>query len=227
MFSRYLSVYFYSNLYKNIFLKIYSVYNKLLYCLYGIYIKGKLRDMPSCIICHMMIYESIDTYYSCINGHPIHEDCLKEWLIHSNNCPLCREVYSNDLIKKFQGYKEQKELEKQVKQYKELKEETLKNMKIIADKMVFLKFSEAIESLIKEKKFQEAFEKLLIAHDNNIDNSKINHILFLLGKVNYFRKKYDLAINFLFKLVKKPGGYDFPDALGLKDKAKWAFDRMT
>jgi tetratricopeptide (TPR) repeat protein len=196
--------------------------------------------MPSCIICHMMIYESIDTHYTCTNGHPIHEECLKEWLLHSNNCPLCREPYSKDLIEKFKIYKKQKEFEKQEAQYKELKEETLKNMKKVADKMVFLKFTEAIESLIEKKKYQEAFEKLLITHDNNIDNSddsKVNQILFLLGKVNYLRKKYDLAINYLFKLVKKPTGYNFPDAflylgksydaLGLKDKTKWAFDRVT
>ena len=59
-------------------------------------------------------------------------------------------------------------------------------------------------------------------------------VIFLLGKANFLKGRYDLAINFLFKLVKLR--YDYPDGflllgkayeqLGLQDKAKWAFDRI-
>ena len=56
----------------------------------------------------------------------------------------------------------------------------------------------------------------------------------MLGKANYLKGRYDLTINFLFKLVKIR--YDYPDGflylgkayekLGLHDKANWAFDRI-
>ena len=56
------------------------------------------------------------------------------------------------------------------------------------------------------------------------------------GKVYFAMEKYDLAINNLFKLVKNHN-FEFPDAflyfgtayqaIGLEDKAKWAFDRIS
>jgi len=193
--------------------------------------------MPSCIICHMMIYESIDSYYKCPNGHPIHEDCLKEWLINSSNCPLCREPYSQKLIDEFKDYLKQKEREKEEAVEKEIEEDAIQKMKIIADKMIFLKFIEAIEYLIEEEEYDAGLNRLNATYDNKANDYKSHQILFLLGKTNYITGRYDLAINYLFKLVKSgKAGYDFPDAflylgksyqeLGLEDKAKWAFDRV-
>ena len=184
-----------------------------------------------------MIYESIDTFYKCPNGHPIHEDCLKEWLTNSSNCPLCREPYSQKLLGEFKDYLEKKEREKQEAVEKELEVETVQKMKKIADKMVFLKFIEAIEYLIEEEEFDGALNRLNATYDNKSNDYKSQQILFLLGKINYLTGRYDLAINYLFKLVKSGKvGYDFPDAflylgksyqeLGLDDKAKWAFDRV-
>ncbi|MFX0057593.1 MAG: tol-pal system YbgF family protein [Candidatus Hodarchaeota archaeon] len=59
-------------------------------------------------------------------------------------------------------------------------------------------------------------------------------ITFLRGKINYLLGRYDLAISQLFKLVKEK--YDYQDgflylgkayeALGLSDKAKWAYERV-
>ncbi|MFX1316257.1 MAG: RING finger domain-containing protein [Promethearchaeota archaeon] len=191
--------------------------------------------MPSCIICHMMIYESIDSYFKCPNGHPIHQDCLKEWLIDSSDCPLCREPYSQKVIENFKDYLKRKEQEIQEGIEKGLQEETIQKMKMIADKMVFLKFIEAIEYLIEEEEYEIALERLNKTYENKSNDYKDLQILFLLGKANYLRGRFDLAINYLFKLVKQK--YDFPDAflylgksyqeLGLEDKAKWAFDRVT
>ncbi|MHA1234564.1 MAG: tetratricopeptide repeat protein, partial [Promethearchaeota archaeon] len=72
-------------------------------------------------------------------------------------------------------------------------------------------------------------------HSNGSNSiQKGQDILFLKGKINYMRGRYDLAINQLFKLVKEK--YDHPDgflflgkayeALGLDDKAKWAYERV-
>jgi predicted Zn-dependent protease len=65
-------------------------------------------------------------------------------------------------------------------------------------------------------------------------SEKSRRILFLKGKINYLKGRYDLAINQLFKLVKDK--YDYPEgffylgkayeALGLVDKAKWAYERV-
>ena len=72
-----------------------------------------------------------------------------------------------------------------------------------------------------------------IYEENSTEERNLN-TLFLLGKANYLKGRYDLSINFLFKLVKS--SYDYPDGflylgkayekLGLHDKAKWAFERI-
>ncbi len=190
--------------------------------------------MPSCIICHLNVDENTDSHYSCDNGHPVHKYCLAEWLMHSHNCPLCRDPYPQSLIDQFKEYFEKKELEKQTALDKELKIESQKKMQEAADKIVFLKFVEVIEQHIEQEKYDEAIEKLLEKYNENSVDDKTLNVLFLLGKANYLQGRFDLAINFLFKLVKNR--FDYPEGflylgrayekLGLKDKAQWAYDRI-
>ena len=54
-----------------------------------------------CQICLMDIMEGLDVVYDCPNKHPVHEDCLKEWLKHSKTCPKCHSPYSKDVLEKF------------------------------------------------------------------------------------------------------------------------------
>lgn len=190
--------------------------------------------MPSCIICHLNINEHTDSFRSCRNSHLVHKSCLAEWLLHSQNCPLCNEPYSQEIIDQFKDYTDKKEKEKQAALDKKLQEESQKKMQAVADKIVFLKFIESIEQMIEDEKFNEAIEKLLDLYNENSTDEKDLKILFLLGKANYLKGRYDMTINFLFKLVKIK--YDYPDGflylgkayekLGLKDKALWAFDRI-
>ncbi len=190
--------------------------------------------MPSCIICHLNIDENTDSFKSCKNLHLVHKTCLAEWLMHSQNCPLCSEPYPQSLIDQFKDYKEKKEKEKQDALDKELHKESMKKVEEIASKIVFLKFIETIETLIEEEKYNEAIDKLLDSYSETvIDDNNLN-ALFLLGKANFLKGRYDLAINFLFKLVKIR--FDYPDGflllgkayekIGLKDKAQWAYDRI-
>lgn len=191
--------------------------------------------MPSCIICHLNINENTDSFKSCKNLHLVHKTCLAEWLLHSQNCPLCSEPYSPDLIDQFKDYKDKKQKEKQAALDKELQEESRKKMQQVADKILFLKLVESIEHLIEEEKFNEAIEKLLDLYNENSTDERDLNILYLLGKVNYLKGRYDMAINFFFKLVKIK--YNYPDGflylgrsyekLGLKDKAQWAYDRIS
>ena len=187
-----------------------------------------------CIICHLGIIDGIDSSQDCPNGHLAHTDCLKEWLIHSSNCPLCRQPYSKQVLKQFKQYIEQKESEKQAAIEREKKQEDIRKMEQVASKITFMKFLESIEILIKEKEYDYALSRLDLHNNGSSSIEELQNILFLKGKINYLKGRFDLAINQLFKLVKEK--YDYPEgflylgkayeALGLKDKAKWAYERV-
>jgi len=182
----------------------------------------------------MGIIEEIDSSQDCPNGHPAHTECLKEWVVHSSTCPLCSEPYSKEVLEKFKGYIDQKEKEKQNALKSELQQEEIKKMEKVVEKMAFLKFLDSIDILIDEKEYDYAISRLELHNSNDITNNSGRDILFLKGKINFLRGRYDLAINQLFKLVKEQ--YDYPEgflylgksyeALGLTDKAKWAFERV-
>jgi tetratricopeptide (TPR) repeat protein len=107
-------------------------------------------------------------------------------------------------------------------------------MKQVANNIVFLKYIDSIEKLINDENYTVALDLLMESYNENATDDKDLKILFLLGKLNYLRGRYDLAINFLFKLVKVK--FDYPDgffflgrayeALGMKDKADWAYKRV-
>ena len=101
--------------------------------------------------------------------------------------------------------------------------------------MVFLKFIEGIETLMEKKEFEAALDRIDAYDDSyQLDDYKGHDLMYLRGKINFLRERYDLAINFLFKLVKVK--FDYPDAflflgkayqeLGLEDKAQWAYERI-
>jgi hypothetical protein len=154
--------------------------------------------------------------------------------MHSHNCPLCNEPYHQSLIDEFKDYLDEKEMEKQIALERELKEESLKKVQEVTNKIIFLKFIEGIEKLIEEEKYNEAIDKLLDSYNEAGIDDKNLKVLFLLGKANLLKGRYDLAINFLFKLVKIR--FDYKDGflllgnayekIGLKDKAQWAYDRI-
>ncbi|GAH65493.1 unnamed protein product [marine sediment metagenome] len=190
--------------------------------------------MTSCIICHLGIIEGVDSSYNCPNEHPAHTDCLKEWILQSSDCPLCSEPYSGEVLGKFKDFIKLRENEKLAKLDNDLRIEELKKMEIVASKMSFLKFVESIDILINEQEYDYALSRLDLHNNGSNSTQKGQNILFLKGKINYMRGRYDLAINQLFKLVKEK--YDHSEgflflgkayeALGLDDKAKWAYERV-
>jgi len=178
----------------------------------------------------MDIIEGKDILTECPNGHPVHEECLSEWLHHSPNCPLCSESYPADLIAQSKNYIEQKEREQNKDQ---LKIERNERIKKIAEEMVYLKFFNMIKTLAEKKEYDAAIERLMAFEDKLLTDVQKQKILFLKGKIYFLKGRYDMAIGHLFKLVKQQYGY--PEAfqylgkayqeLGLDEKAKWAFDR--
>lgn len=190
--------------------------------------------MPSCIICHMSIDET-DEVWECPNAHPSHEACLIEWLTHAKTCPLCQEPYPSELIASLQGFLDAREKQKEDAYQQELLKESTEKIDKIAEKMVFLKRMEFIESLLDKKEYDASLERLeAMDDDGKLIDYRSQYLLFLRGKINYLRGRFDLAINQLFRLVK--ANFDFPDGflylgksyehLGLTDKAKWAYERV-
>jgi len=190
--------------------------------------------MVSCIICHKGIIEGVDSSHNCPNEHSAHTDCLKEWILHSSNCPLCSEPYSSEVLDKYKDFIKLRRDEKRAVLDNDLKVDELKKMEVVASKMSFLKFVESIEILIAEQEYDYALSRLDLHNNGNNSTQNGKNILFLKGKINYMRGRYDLAINQLFKLVKEK--YDHSEgflflgkayeALGLNDKAKWAYERV-
>jgi len=190
--------------------------------------------MPSCIVCHLTVDEISHSYFECDNGHPIHYHCLADWLLHSKNCPLCSDPYPDSVLAKFQDFIKEKEKEKQEAIDQELENEANVKMEAVTKKIIFLKFIETVEHLIDGKKYDDAIELLMESYNDRSSDESNLKILFLLGMANYLRGRYDLAINFLFKLVKLK--FDYPDgflflgksyeALGMKEKADWAYQRI-
>ncbi|MHA1669953.1 MAG: hypothetical protein ACTSV5_05170 [Promethearchaeota archaeon] len=190
--------------------------------------------MVNCIICHMMIIEGLDDKETCPNNHPVHGSCLMEWLIKSNTCPLCSEPYSPDVILKFEDYVEKKNKEKQNEIENQIRAKQMGEVKKVTEKVIFLKSIEKIENLAENREYNRALEILDSLGEFPLTNYKGQQILFLKGKIHFLRERYDLAINHLFRLVKEK--FDFPDgflylaksyeALGLDDKAKWAYERV-
>jgi len=189
--------------------------------------------MVNCIICHLMIIEGLDDKETCPNDHPVHGSCLMEWLIKSNTCPLCSEPYAPEVFLRFKDYVEQKNQEKMNELENQIKAEQMGEVKKVTKKVIFLKSIEKIEHLVENQEFNLALEKLDSLGDFPLTSYKGQQIFFLKGKINFLRERFDLAINQLFRLVKEK--FDFPDgflylgksyeALGLADKAKWAYER--
>jgi len=190
--------------------------------------------MPSCLICHMDINEGVEKSYSCPNKHPVHEGCLAEWSLHSPKCPLCDRDYDSYIMAKIKTYLEQKAKEKDLSFKDTLLEQRRAIIKQTAEKMVFLKQVDAISDLLEKQEYDKAIENLNIFESQDLTKDNRHTILFLKGKTYYLKGRYDMAIGHLFKLTKED--YDFPEAflyigkayeaLGLTEKAKWAFDRV-
>jgi tetratricopeptide (TPR) repeat protein len=168
----------------------------------------------------------------CPNGHTIHTSCLIEWLSHSHNCPLCNTPYDEEIMEKYQKYLDKVEKEQEKVQKLQQEEDNRDMIKSIGKKMVYLKLLENVNKKIAQEEYKDALE-LLDKFQKKFEKYEPKNILFLRGKINYLRGRHDMAVNHLFKLVKKD--FEYPEAffylgkayqaIGLEEKAQWAFER--
>jgi len=55
--------------------------------------------MAECSICLAFLKDDeakLITDLDCSNRHQFHQECLTKWIVHNDNCPLCREKINAD-----------------------------------------------------------------------------------------------------------------------------------
>ena len=204
------------------------------------------NNKVSCVICHGPIDLSnfgreqvTKNFVGCPNGHLCHYECLKKWIIHSSNCPVCHEEYDTHVINVFNDYLEQLEKDRKEAEIQErelqAKKEKIKQASQEEDPEYLEKF-ERVEKLISQSKYMEALNLLWDINDvykfTNRD-PRYPKVLFHLSYLYFKLKKHAQAIQQLMKLVKIDFNYPLAfyylglnyEEMGLLDKVKWAYDR--
>ena len=200
----------------------------------------------SCVICHGPIDLShfgreqvTKNFVGCPNGHLVHYECLKKWIPHSSNCPVCAEKYDTHVINVFSEYlaqleKDHKEAELREREL-QAKKERLKQESHEEDPEYLEKF-ERVEKLISQTKYMEALNLVWDINDlykfTNRD-PRYPKVLFFLSYIYFKLKKHAQAIQQLMKLVKIDFNYPLAfyylglnyEEMGMLDKVKWAYDR--
>lgn len=208
---------------------------------------GTGQNTVSCVICHMQVgllsFEINSViqreYVGCPNGHIVHRECLKKWLIHNKSCPLCQIEYNVQIISIFNEYldqmkKDQQDAAERAKRLKE-QEELKKKEGPTLDPEQQDKFQRA-EKLAKEKNFSAAlniFWDLAETLEKTPKHPGYLKVLLNIGMINYATGNYAVAVNQLMKLVridfKYPLGFYYLglcyEKIGMPDKAKWAYER--
>jgi tetratricopeptide (TPR) repeat protein len=177
-------------------------------------------------------------YIGCPNGHLIHRDCLKMWLLKQKDCPVCHTPYEGHIISIFDEFIAQYKKDQELKL--ELQKKAAEDAKKAAEEAKKdPEFEEAIRrvnKMISEQNYTGAMNLLWDLHDTKYKNEKdpIHHrILMELGKLYILIEKHSLAITQLMKLVRLDYNYPFAffylgkayDAMGQPDRAVWAFER--
>jgi len=204
------------------------------------------NNKVSCVICHGPIDLSnfgreqvTKNFVGCQNGHLCHYDCLKKWIIHSSNCPVCHEKYDTHVINVFNEYLEQLEEDRKEAEIRERelqeKEEKLKQASPEEDPEYLEKLGR-VEKLISQMKYMETLNLLwdiIDIYKFKLKDPRYPKILFFLSYAYYKLKKHGQAIQQLMKLIKVDFNYPLAfyylglnyEEMGLLDKVKWAYDR--
>jgi len=180
-------------------------------------------------------------YVGCPSGHIVHRNCLKQWILKNKTCPVCHSPYDLNVINIFNSYIEQMKKDQQdaeakkqmlVEQQSQLKKDFPRIDPEIEDKFT------RSERLFKEGNNTAAMNILWDIIDTNSPNPKDPaHLraLLELSKIYSTQGQHALAVTQLMKIVKAdfkyPLGFYFLginyEALGLPDKAKWAYERAV
>lgn len=199
-----------------------------------------------CVICHSPIDltnfgrgDIIKNYVGCPNGHLIHYECLKKWINTSQNCPVCHEKYEMLVINIFREYLDQIERDRNAAEERKRifkEKETLEASKTYSIDPEFEKKISHVTSLFTQGSYSEALNLLWDMHDSvkySQNDPCYLLLLFNISMVYYSLKKPAQSIQQLMKLIRIDFKYPLAfyylglnyQEIGLKTKAKWAFDR--
>jgi tetratricopeptide (TPR) repeat protein len=204
------------------------------------------NDNILCVVCHQPIMINNfgtgkiileQNYVGCPNGHLVHRDCLKQWIIHSKSCPVCHTEYNMRIINVFNDYV------KQVKEDK-LRAEKLKEQRLIeesktVDELDEPEFKETFmraEKLVQEGNFSGAtniYWDVIDQKKYGQKDPRFKKILLFLSIAYLKMGKAAMAVRQLMKLVKIDYSYPLSfyylgvsySEVGLPDKEKWALER--
>src|SRR2546428_785443 len=48
--------------------------------------------------CSICLGNILDSVYSTNCGHYFHKECMNEWFVYNNTCPVCRQIQKNDVV---------------------------------------------------------------------------------------------------------------------------------
>jgi len=204
------------------------------------------NNTVSCVICHGPIDLShfgreqvTKNFVGCPNSHLCHYECLKKWIPHSLNCPVCHEKYDTHVINVFNEHLEQlekdrKDAEMRAQELQAKKEKRIQESE--NDDPEFLEKLERVEKLMAQTKYMEALNLLWDIHDSykfKIKDPRHAKVLFDISYAFFKLNKYAQSIQQLMKLVKIDFNYPLAfyylglnyEEMGLLDKVKWAYDR--
>jgi len=204
------------------------------------------NNKVSCVICHGPIDLSnfgreqvTKNFVGCPNGHLCHYDCLKKWIPHSSNCPVCHEKYDTHVINVFSEHLEQLEKDR-IEAEKREQELQAKKEKLMQasqeDDPEYLEKFEPVEKLITQTKYMEALNilwDLIDIYKFSNRDPRYPKVLYNLSYTYFKLKKYAQSIQQLMKLVKIDFNYPLAfyylglnyEEMGLLDKVKWAYER--
>lgn len=207
-------------------------------------VQGQSQTTILCHICHQPIvlinvHDKIGIdYVGCPNGHLMHRECLKHWMVKNKECPMCHTPFEAQIIAIFDEYIEQLKRDEELKadQAKKLKEEAEKAKAEAAKNPELEEIIARCHRLQDEQNYTAAMNLFWDVLDLKVPNQKDPYhqkILLELAKLYIQMGKPLLAVTQLMKLVKIE--YEYPlafyymgkayDKVDQPDKALWAYER--
>jgi tetratricopeptide (TPR) repeat protein len=200
-----------------------------------------------CVICHQPINLTHfgmgrvileQNYVGCPNGHLLHRECLKHWIVKNRDCPVCHEPYDVRVISVYNDYLNQLDADRKVAE--ERKRQLESQAAVAQDQPAADPDYEAKMQQAEQYALKEDFTAAMNIYWDILDQKKYpekdaRHLRLLLhlALVYYRMGKFAMSVKQLMNLVKIDFEYPLAfyylgmsyEEVDLPDKAKWAYER--